>query len=356
MSTPVQPPSPPDLIQAEQARAQALCALALQQTPEAYHSFIVKIKQKKKVGGTRQNPIYAEIELPYMSADGRIKMARDEHLAAGKHVEVKTEFVVEPISKQLVARAEIHSEMLGTATAHARVFLGGDGPHETNPLETAETSAIGRAWGFLGYGCLGTGVASAEEVLRAQKVQGGDDGAGAGTSTPGRAEPPRDPAAEAETAALIAEASRRLRPAEIDLLRAQAPTDQTFHDALRQRLAAFRPAPAAEAPAPPATTTPAGTGPASGDGSPSSETPAPPDLQARRVDRGQLLLYANQLGVSIAAYQAYLGKKYRVSHAGELSDAQLAEEIERFLRRYQEPVVAEGFRSQCQRLAEEPEP
>ena len=42
---------------------------------------------------------------------------------------------------------------------------------ESNPLENAETSAVGRALGFLGYGLYGTGIASAEEVLQAQAVR-----------------------------------------------------------------------------------------------------------------------------------------------------------------------------------------
>jgi hypothetical protein len=38
-------------------------------------------------------------------------------------------------------------------------------------LENAETSAVGRALGFLGYGLYGTGIASAEEVLQAQAAR-----------------------------------------------------------------------------------------------------------------------------------------------------------------------------------------
>jgi hypothetical protein len=65
----------------------------------------------------------------------------------------------------------VTSTLLGSATAHARVFLNGAGVDASNPLENAETSAVGRALGFLGYGLYGTGIASAEEVLQAQAVR-----------------------------------------------------------------------------------------------------------------------------------------------------------------------------------------
>lgn len=40
----------------------------------------------------------------------------------------------------------------------------------TNLYENVESSAIGRALGFLGYGLLGTGIASAEEVMAAMST------------------------------------------------------------------------------------------------------------------------------------------------------------------------------------------
>ena len=154
------------LIRDAQDKAERLCALAVEQTPAAYQSFITLIEQRRKVGGTRQAPIFATVRQPYLSVDGRVKWARDEHLRAGKRFDVQTEFVVEATSGQLLARATLTSEIYGTAVAHARVFLGGDGVNESNPLETGETSAVGRALGMWGFGCYGTGIASAEEVLR----------------------------------------------------------------------------------------------------------------------------------------------------------------------------------------------
>ena len=154
------------LVREAQHKAERLCALAVEQTPAEYQSFITLIEQRKKVGGTRQAPVFAAVRQPYLSVDGRVKWARDEHLREGKRFDVQTEFVVEPTSGQLLARATLTSEVYGTVVAHARVFLGGDGVNESNPLETGETSALGRALGMWGFGCYGTGIASAEEVLR----------------------------------------------------------------------------------------------------------------------------------------------------------------------------------------------
>jgi hypothetical protein len=149
------------LIREAHDKAERLCALAVEQTPAEYQSFITLIEQRRKVGGSRQAPIFATVRQPYLSVDGRVKWARDEHRRAGQRFDVQVEFVVEPTSGQLLARATLTSELYGTVVAHARVFLGGDGVNESNPLETGETSAVGRALGMWGFGCYGTGIASA---------------------------------------------------------------------------------------------------------------------------------------------------------------------------------------------------
>jgi len=156
-----------DPVQEAIEQAERACQSAVEDTPESYRSFLTFIRQNKRVGGSRQHPLYATIRLPYMRVDGRVKMALDEHREQGATLVIQTQFEADPASEQLLCRATVTSAMLGTVTAHARVFLNGVGVDATNPMENAETSAIGRALGFLGYGLYGTGIASAEEVLLA---------------------------------------------------------------------------------------------------------------------------------------------------------------------------------------------
>ena len=164
-------PTAEQLIADAVAQAERVCQAAVEATPPAYRSFLMFLPRNKKVGGTKSSPVYAPIREPYLAVDGRVKMAGDEHRNTGATLVMQTTFVVEPHSGQLLCQATVTSALLGSATAHARVFLGGSGVDESNPLENAETSAIGRALGFLGYGVYGTGIASADEVLQAQAVR-----------------------------------------------------------------------------------------------------------------------------------------------------------------------------------------
>jgi hypothetical protein len=156
-----------EVVQEVVEQAERVCQAAIEATPPAYRGFLTFLSRNKKAGGTTATPVYAPIREPYMGVDGRVKMAMDDHRAVGASIVIQTAFEVEPHSGQLLCQAVVTSALLGSATAHARVFLGGDGVDATNPLENAETSAVGRALGFLGYGLYGTGIASAEEVVRA---------------------------------------------------------------------------------------------------------------------------------------------------------------------------------------------
>lgn len=145
-----------------------------------FENFITFIKRHdKRAGVDRFNP--------YMTVDGRIKEVAIEVMEEGCF-SIWTYFNTNEVDKQFAAvigenpvnlivpgrsclavfqdpRGGVH---FGTAS------IGSTGMVDrTNPLENAETSAVGRALGLAGYGLIpGAGVASAEEVSDALKRVG----------------------------------------------------------------------------------------------------------------------------------------------------------------------------------------
>lgn len=124
---------------------------ALQVTPKPYRSYVTDIKGK-----------------PYMTVDGRSLLALDEVRTTGEAYTVASEAC--EVNGVPCMRATV---TLGnrSATGTASIHFGGSGVDQTNPIENAETSAVGRALGFLGYGLFGGGIASADEVQDAQARQ-----------------------------------------------------------------------------------------------------------------------------------------------------------------------------------------
>jgi hypothetical protein len=182
------------------------------------------------------------------------------------------------VSGQKLCQVTIEAELRGEATGTARLFIGGAGANRDNPVENAETSAIGRALGFLGYGCFGTGIASADEMIlafggsptRAEVAQDVDGiksavaphttapAAALTAAAPARATPPAPDAAGnglglgPEHEALIARCN--LRQGEVDLLRAQAGRDSAkLLELLRVKAGELKLLPATEAAGAPAT-------------------------------------------------------------------------------------------------------
>ena len=133
---------------------------------KGYESFIRLLPMKRNIG-SKTAPHFVETVMPYMTVAGRLKMMVDEHILHKAKYEIKAaQFIYAPDAKTLLCRVEVHT-MRGVVTAHAKVGIGGFGIDASNPYENAETSALGRALGFLGYGVLGTGIASFEEVFAA---------------------------------------------------------------------------------------------------------------------------------------------------------------------------------------------
>jgi hypothetical protein len=153
-----------------------------------YHDFLVLLDQSIKISPKKyaleseaiklnmwvsDKGTYVSIQLPYMTVDGRVTMAREEHKKSEKKLCIHPPVISEN-GKSIVVTIE--SELLGTASGSSVINVGGNGVDRTNPLENAESSAIGRALGFLGYGMIGTGIASADEVQMAQNRYPADPG------------------------------------------------------------------------------------------------------------------------------------------------------------------------------------
>lgn len=132
---------------------------------KGYEHFIKLLPRKKNIG-TDNSPYYVQIDTPYMTVDGRIAMLVDEHRGKQKYIIQPAEFFLAPDGKTLLCKVTVES-LRGVATGTAKVGLNGNGVDSTNPYENAETSALGRALGFLGYGLIGSGIASYEEVRNA---------------------------------------------------------------------------------------------------------------------------------------------------------------------------------------------
>lgn len=99
----------------------------------------------------------------YLAVDGRVALAVDEHRQQGAALTIDTAFI--DVGGKMLCRAYVTSAAYGSATGHAIVPLDAlSGAEASNPFEVAETSAVGRALGFMGYGLFGGGIASAEEM------------------------------------------------------------------------------------------------------------------------------------------------------------------------------------------------
>lgn len=146
---------------------------ARQRIDKAYHDFLVYLPQSEKVGdGEYATPtgelselglycfkggVYMSIEKPYLTVDGRVQMLRDEHAATNAKFTIHPPNII-PMNEKLVMTVQIDSEIYGSATGMIEIGIGGKGADYSNPFANAQTSAIGRALGFLGYGLVGTGL------------------------------------------------------------------------------------------------------------------------------------------------------------------------------------------------------
>lgn len=173
-------------------RAAVAQAAATKAIPEEYQDYLVFLEENQAL--INREPLegeyplppgvfswkgktYIKIETPYMVVAGRMKWFADDHKIAEKKYKITTnaEKIEElissgqPIPPGYPFITVIESELLGVADGVASINIGGKGADMTHPLENAETSSLGRALAKLGYGLIGSGLASAEEVEEAKR-------------------------------------------------------------------------------------------------------------------------------------------------------------------------------------------
>lgn len=154
-----------------------------EEIPSKYHRFIIILEDEEFVGYEREftpeeinqygihvkaDACYITIGRPYMLVDGRVKWARDEHREANAKLHIHAPVIAE---NNRFLSVTVESELLGSAAGNSMINVGNVGFEATSPIEVAQTSAVGRALGLLGYGLIGGGVASAEEVLQSKKAK-----------------------------------------------------------------------------------------------------------------------------------------------------------------------------------------
>jgi hypothetical protein len=164
-----------------------------QQVPAKYQPFVCWLDQNKQLSQQRmavtpelgalgvwsnERGTYISLRVPYMAVDGRMLWFADLHREAKAKYSISSNIAAicellkvgsPPVHYPLVVW--IDSELFGRLEGVSRIFWDAPGPHRTNPLETAYTSALGRAIAQAGIGLIGTGIASADEVEVAHAAQ-----------------------------------------------------------------------------------------------------------------------------------------------------------------------------------------
>lgn len=131
------------------------------------------------------------VEQPYMTVGGRLAMANRDHAMQDKRLNFEKPVVLENSSGRLTLQVTIESEVYGRRHGIASSRRGGNVSQieKESQWEVAETSAIGRALGAMGYGLIpGAGLASADEILahrsglvrRESQPKAGEPSSGAG--------------------------------------------------------------------------------------------------------------------------------------------------------------------------------
>lgn len=180
------------LAQNAKDRERVLIEQARKRIPEEFHDFLIPIEQNEKLMGIKtivseelrsmgvwsgERGTFIKTTRPYMAVDGRVAMMVANH----NKKEVNYSLITEPemigdnvYIKTIFEGLSVNGTPCRTI-ARAKIGYSDSGVDATNPVENAETSSVGRALGFAGYGLIGTGIASAEEVQQTMKEEETDN-------------------------------------------------------------------------------------------------------------------------------------------------------------------------------------
>ncbi|MBC7259403.1 MAG: hypothetical protein H5T65_09150 [Chloroflexi bacterium] len=130
---------------------------------EDFVDYVIGLEKKRRIGDE-----WVTSETAYMSVDGKLAMANEDHRLQGKRLDFEDPVVLFNSDEQLTLMVTVVSEIYGRRHGIATSRKVGGSPVEREfPWEVAETSAIGRALSAMGYGLLpGAGLASAEDMER----------------------------------------------------------------------------------------------------------------------------------------------------------------------------------------------
>lgn len=156
-------------------------------THEEFADYVLALAQRK-----RTDEGWQTTEHPYMTVDGKLAMANQDHARQNKRLDFGTPQILVDNEDQLTLMVSVTSELYGTRHGIATSRrIGGAEIERLFPWEVAETSAIGRALAAMGYGLFpGSGLASAEDMQRAvspsnAEPSGGNESERGASSAPG---------------------------------------------------------------------------------------------------------------------------------------------------------------------------
>jgi hypothetical protein len=185
-----------DLAREARLKETAANEAALRVIPERYRDYLAYLPQNECILNWKpdedkkyypegvfywesKKKTYITLKYPYMVVAGRIKWFEDNHRETDAKYSITTNIsdIMEllkngqPIPPGYPFVTKIISDIHGEAEALASINIGGKSVDAFFPLENAETSSLGRALAKMGYGLIGSGLASAEEVEEARKLE-----------------------------------------------------------------------------------------------------------------------------------------------------------------------------------------